>query len=70
MQLWFGPVQAVSQQTPSTQKPVAHCAGVAHAPPCGTGVPVGVTVGVWVTVPVEVTVGVWVGVFDGDAVGL
>jgi hypothetical protein len=27
------PVQAVSQQTPSTQKPDAHSAAMVHAPP-------------------------------------
>src|SRR5215813_9139014 len=45
-----GLVQAVSQHTPPAQKPVAHCGGVAQAPPCGTGV--GVLVGVLVTVGV------------------
>ena len=49
-----GSVQAESQQIPSTQKPVAHCAGVAQAPPCGTGVLVGVEVGVLVGVCVGV----------------
>jgi hypothetical protein len=50
-----GSVQAVLQQTPLAQKPVPHCDGAAHAPPCGTGVLVGV----------EVTVGVLVGVAVG-----
>src|SRR5262245_51921731 len=79
-------LQAVLQQTPSTQKPVAHSAGVAHAPPCGmpvlVGVAVGVLVGVCVTVPVLVTVAVvvtvpvvvavavLVGVFVGVFVGV
>ena len=65
-----GSVQAESQQTPLTQKPVPHCDGVAHAPPCGTGVAVGVLVtvdvavrvGVFVTVAVRVAVAVWVAV--------
>ncbi len=48
------PVQALPQQTASTQKPVLHCAEVEQAPPCGTGVLVGVAV--------DVTVGVLVGV--------
>jgi hypothetical protein len=48
-----GSVQAVSQQTPVTQKPVPHCEGVEQAPPWGTGVLVGVLVGV----PVGVNVG-------------
>ena len=55
-----GSVQAESQQIPSTQKPVPHCDGVRHLPPCGTGVLVGVTVAVFVAV--AVTVGVAVGV--------
>ena len=45
-----GSVHAVSQQTPSTQKPVEHCAGVAQAPPCGMPVFVGMAVAVWVAV--------------------
>jgi hypothetical protein len=59
-----GSVQAVSQQTPVTQKPVPHCDGVAQAPPWGTGVAVGVevTVGVLVGVAVIVTVAVTVAV--------
>src|SRR5262249_56838583 len=40
-----GLVQAVSQHTSSTQKPVEHCDGVMHAPPWGTGVLVGVAGG-------------------------
>ena len=54
------PVQAVSQHTPLAQKPVAHCEGVAQAPPWGMGVLVGVavTVAVNVTVAVAVTVAV------------
>src|SRR5262245_47356969 len=59
-------LQAVLQQTPSTQKPVAHSAGVEHAPPCGmpvlVGVAVGVLVGVSVTVAVLVAVAVFVAV--------
>src|SRR5215470_8318942 len=57
----WGLVQTVSQQTASTQKPVAHCDGVVHAPPWGTGVLVGVAVGVLVGVFVGVLVGVNVG---------
>ena len=49
------------QQTPSAQKPVAHSAGVEHAPPCGMPVLVGVAVGVAVGVGVGVLVGVCVG---------
>src|SRR5215475_12699263 len=65
-------LQAVLQQTPSTQKPVAHSAGVEHAPPCGTPVLVGVAVGVLVgvSVTVGVLVGVWVGVAVGVLVGV
>jgi len=29
-QLWQAPSHAVSQQTPSTQKPLAHCAATVH----------------------------------------
>jgi hypothetical protein len=65
-----GSVQAVSQQTPVTQKPVPHCAGVAQAPPCGTGVLLGVAVGVLVGVRVGVFVGVAVGVLVGVCVGV
>src|SRR5215471_15932491 len=79
-------LHAVLQQTPSTQKPVAHSAGVEHAPPCGMPVLVGVAVGVLVavcvtvpvlvtvavlvTVPVAVAVAVLVGVFVGVFVGV
>ena len=63
-----GSVQAVSQQTLSTQKPVPHCDGVAQAPPCETGIPVDVTVGVTVGLPVVVLVGVMVGVVVGVVV--
>src|SRR5262249_46054922 len=62
-----GLVQAVSQHTSATQKPVEHCDGVVHAPPWGTGVLVGVAVGV--LVGVSVTVGVLVGVSVGVFVG-
>ena len=55
-------VHALLQHTSSTQKPVAHSAGVEHAPPCGTGVLVGVAVGVLVAVEVLVTVEVLVAV--------
>src|SRR5262250_1503528 len=61
-------LQAVLQQTPSTQKPVAHSAGVEHAPPCGMPVLVGVAVDVCVTVAVLVAVAVAVAV--GVAVGV
>src|SRR5215468_4625937 len=61
-------LQAVLQQTPSTQKPVAQSAGVEHAPPCGMPVLVGVAVGV--SVGVSVTVGVLVGVKVGVLVGV
>lgn len=54
--------EAVAQHVPSTQKPVAHCDGVVHSPPCGTGVPVGVPVAVGVAVDVTVPVGVATGV--------
>jgi hypothetical protein len=66
----IGSVQAVSQQTLVTQKPVPHCAGVAQAPPWGTGVLVGVMVGVCVGVFDGVMVGVAVGVLLGVAVGV
>jgi len=56
------------QQTPSTQKPVAHSAGVEHAPPWGIPVFVGVAVGVLVAV--AVLVGVFVRVFVGVLVGV
>src|SRR5499425_1486792 len=49
-------LQAVLQQTPSTQKPVAHSAGVEHAPPWGMPVLVGVAVGVAVGLLVAVAV--------------
>jgi hypothetical protein len=69
-----GPVQAVLQQTPSTQKPVPHCDGVAQAPPCGTWVLVGVAVGValGLLVGVSVCVGELVGVSVcvGELVGV
>src|SRR5215813_14784537 len=55
-------LQAVLQQTPSTQKPVEHSAGVEHAPPCGMPVFVGVAVGVLVAVAVLVGVAVAVAV--------
>ena len=60
------------QQTPLAQKPVPHCDGAAHAPPCGTGVLVGVevTVGVLVGVAVGVFVGVAVAVLVGVDVGV
>jgi len=64
----WGLVQAVSQHTSATQRPVEHCDGVVHAPPSGTGVLVGVAVGV--LVGVSVTVGVLVGVFVGVFVGV
>jgi len=65
-------LHAVLQQTASTQKPVAHSAGVEHAPPCGMPVLVGPAVGVWVTVAVLVAVAVEVllGVLVGVAVGV
>jgi len=56
-----GAVHARSQHTPSTQKGGEHCDGVVQAPPCGTGVLVGVEP-VWVTVPVAVAVAVLVAV--------
>jgi len=55
---WFGPLQAVSQHTSSTQKPLWHCVPAEHGEPNGNGVFVGVAVGV----PVGVVVGVAVGV--------
>ena len=61
-------LQAVLQQTPFAQLPVAHSAGVEHAPPWGMPVLVGVAVGV--LVGVSVTVGVLVGVFVGVFVGV
>ena len=63
-----GPVHAVLQQTPSTQKPVEHPTGVEHAPPCGIPVLVGVAVGVLVTVAVLVAVDVAVAVAVAVAV--
>ena len=65
-------MHGASQQTLSTQKPgAAHCAGVLHMPPMGTGVlvgvvtvAVGVLVGVKVGVPVGVCVGGWGGSID------
>jgi len=51
-----GSVQALSQHTPLAQKPVPHCDGVVQAPPCGTGLAVGVAVTVAV------------GVFEGTGV--
>jgi hypothetical protein len=65
-----GSVQAVSQQTLVTQKPVEHCDGVEQVPPWGTGVLVGVAVGVLVGVCVGVFVGVSVGVLVGVCVGV
>jgi hypothetical protein len=66
-----GSVQAVSQQTPLAQKrPAAHCDGVAQAPPCGTGVLVGVDVTVAVCVAVDVAVTVAVAVTVGVMVGV
>ena len=65
-----GSVQAVLQQTPSTQKPVEHNEGVEHAPPIGMGVLVGVAVGVLVGVLVGVFVGVLLGVKVGVLVGV
>jgi hypothetical protein len=69
-----GSVQAELQQTLSAQKrPDAHCEVVAQAPPCGTGVLVGVADDVTVGVRVGVAVGVAVGVFwthDPSAVQL
>jgi hypothetical protein len=57
-----GPVHAVSQHTPSTQKSVAQSDGVTHASPCGMRVLVGVALAVPVAVatrvPVTVTVAV------------
>ena len=53
-----GPVQAVLQQTPSTQNPVEHSEGVTHSPPCGMPVLVGVAVAVAVLVAVAVAVAV------------
>ena len=55
-----GSVQALLQQTPLAQKPVPHCDGVAQAPPCGTGLAVGVLVTVDVAVRVAVCVAVLV----------
>src|SRR5262250_536251 len=71
-------LHSVLQHTPSTQNPVAHSAGVEHAPPWGmpvlVGVAVGVLVGVCVTVPVLVAVAVLVtvpvAVFVGVSVGV
>ena len=63
-----GPVQALSQQTLSTQKPVEHSEGVEHAPPWGMRVLVGVAVAV--AVAVTVAVGVAVAVTVGVAVGV
>src|SRR5262249_8453720 len=51
-------LQALLQHTSFTQNPVAHSLGVAHAPPCGMPVLVGVTVGVLVGVAVLVAVAV------------
>jgi len=67
-----GSVQAVLQQTPVTQKPVEHSEDVAHAPPCGMRVRVGiaVAVGVLVGVLVRVCVGVAVGVPVAVVVGV
>jgi len=64
-------LQAVLQQTPSTQKPLAHTEGVAQSPPIGMPVLVGLAVGVCVTVAVLVAVAVEVllGVLVGEAVG-
>jgi len=53
---WFGPLQAVSQHTSSTQKPLWHCAAAEHGEPNGNGVFVGVAVGVLVGVVVGVAV--------------
>ena len=50
-----GSVQAVLQQTLSTQKVVAHWLPIVHAP-CGTGVPVAVGVAVTVAVAVAVLI--------------
>ena len=55
-QLSSSPVQAVSQQTPSTQNSEAQSAGVVHAAPLGSGVSVGVAVAVAVAVGVDVGV--------------
>ena len=66
-----GAEHAVSQQTRSTQgKPTPHCDPLVHAPPSGTGVLVGVAVGVAVGVCVGVHVGVAVGVCVGVEVGV
>jgi hypothetical protein len=70
-----GSVQAVSQQTLSTQLRDAHCPAAVQLEPlgCGVGVLVGVTLGllrgVLLGVPVGVPVGVSVGVPVGVAVG-
>ena len=57
-----GSEQAVLQQTPLAQKPVAHCTGAVQLEPlgCRVGVTVGVAVGVLVAVCVGVEVGVLV----------
>src|SRR6266702_7411225 len=60
-----GPVQAVSQQTPSTQKVDEHCTRSVQLDPLGCGV--GVAVGVGVDVLVAVCVGVAVGVAGTSA---
>jgi len=36
LQPWHGAVQAVSQQTPSTQRPLAHSPSPVHGPPWAT----------------------------------
>jgi hypothetical protein len=64
-----GSVQAVLQQTLSTQNPVEHSDGVAQAPPAGMRVLVGVAVAVLVRVKVAVTVAVTVAVGVGVSVG-
>ena len=53
-----GGQEGSAQHVSSTQLPDTQSVGSLHAPPFGTFVAVGVTVGVLVTVPVEVTVGV------------
>jgi len=65
-----GASQAVSQQTPSAHSSVEHCEGVLQAPPCGTGLAVGVLVAVPVLVAVLVAVAVAVAVAVSVAVGV
>jgi hypothetical protein len=62
LQMKPGVVQALLQQTPSTQKSERHWLGVTHSPPFGIFVCVGVALVVAVAVLVRVTVPVLVAV--------